>query len=70
MYPSPGFTDEITHIYLADKLFKGETHPDDDEFLDVEYFNFEEIKKKIMNNEINDAKTVFGILKAAIVLGI
>lgn len=70
MYPSPGFTDEITHIYLADKLFKGETHPDDDEFIDVEYFDFEEIKKKIMNNEINDAKTVFGILKAAIVLGI
>lgn len=70
MYPSPGFTDEITHIYLADKLIKGEVNPDEDEFLDAEFFDFEEIKQKIMNNEINDAKTVFGVLKAAIVLGV
>ena len=70
IYPSPGFTDEITHIYLADKLYKGQVHPDDDEFLDTEIFDFKYVKKMIMNNEINDAKTVFGILKTAEVLGL
>ena len=70
LYPSPGYCGEIIWMFAAVGLKYGEQHPDDDEFLDVEYFDFEEIKKKIMNNEINDAKTVFGILKAAIVLGI
>lgn len=70
MYPSPGFCDEVTHIYLAEGLFKGELHPDEDEFLDIEFFEFSKVKEMIMNNEINDAKTVFGILKAAELLGL
>ncbi len=64
MYPSPGFTDEITHIYFTDSLLKGEAHPDEDEFLDVVAVDKDKVLKMIMDNEINDAKTVFGILKA------
>lgn len=63
MYPSPGFTDEVTHIYLAKNLEEGEVHPDDDEFLDVERIPLSKAFEMVMNNEINDAKTVFGILK-------
>ncbi len=69
MYPSPGFTDEITHIYFTDSLVKGTENPDEDEFLDVEQIDIIKAKEMILNNEINDAKTVFGILKACALLG-
>lgn len=64
IYPSPGFTDEVTHVYYATGLKQGETHTDDDEYLDVERIPLEKVYKMVMNNEINDAKSVFGILKA------
>lgn len=64
MYPSPGFDDEVTHMYLATGLYFGENNLDEDEFLDVEYFTKEEVLDMIMNNEINDAKTVIGFFKA------
>lgn len=63
IYPSPGFTDEVTHVYLAKELTQGETHPDDDEFLDVKKVPFDTALKMVMDGEINDAKSVFGILK-------
>ena len=70
MYPSPGFADEVTHLYLATGLTKGENHLDPDEYLDVEFIPIDDVKKKwIMDNEINDAKTVFGVFKALEVLG-
>ncbi len=64
MYPSPGFDDEVTHMYLATGLHFGENKLDEDEFLDVEYFTKDEVLNMIMNNEINDAKTVIGFFKA------
>lgn len=65
IYPSPGFTDEVTHMYLATGLSQGETHPDEDEYLDIEEVSFSQVMAMIERNEINDAKTVCGILKAA-----
>ncbi len=64
MYPSPGFADEVTHLYLATDLKKGEAHLDPDEYLDIEHIPVDKAVEMIMNNEINDAKTVFGIFKA------
>lgn len=63
IYPSPGFTDEVTHVYLARGLAQGMAHPDEDEFLDVEKIPIDKACDMVMNNEINDAKSVFGILK-------
>ena len=63
IYPSPGFVDEVTHVYYATGLTQGETHPDDDEYLDVECMPLERAYEMVMNNEISDAKSVFGILK-------
>lgn len=65
IYPSPGFTDEVTHIYLATELYQGEVHPDPDEYLDVIKMPFSEAMERVMRNEIADAKTVAGILKTA-----
>lgn len=63
IYPSPGFTDEVTHVYLAKGLISGDAVPDEDEFLDVEYVPMEKAFDMVMKGEINDAKSVFGILK-------
>lgn len=70
IYPSPGYTDEVTHICWTDSLVIGEMCPDEDEFLDVEKISFDRAKEMIFNNEINDAKTVFGILKYFQIKGI
>lgn len=64
MYPTPGFANEITHLYLATGLYKGEMHLDQDEYLDVEFIKIDQVKEMIMTNEISDAKTVFGVFKA------
>ncbi len=64
LYPSPGFTDEKTYVYLAKDLYKGTINPDEDEFLDILEIPIDEVRSMIMNNEINDAKTVIGFFKA------
>lgn len=63
IYPSPGFTDEITHIYYANGLSQGDDNLDEDEFLEVEKMPFKKAYDMVMNGDINDAKSVFGILK-------
>lgn len=65
-YPSVGYTNEIIRLFLARNLKKTHMHPDEDEFLKVERIPIEDLYKMIMNNEIADAKTVIGILKAYI----
>ena len=64
IFPSPGFMNETIHIYLATELYDGELNLDLDEYLDVEKIPLEQVVEMIMNNEINDSKTVVGILKA------
>lgn len=61
---SPGFSTEILHIYLALGLKRGESHPDEDEFLNVEKHPLSELVDMIMAGEIDDAKTVIAVLKA------
>ena len=63
IYPSPGFTDEVTHLYLATDLKSGTMHPDEDEYLDIVWMPITDVAEKIMKNEIPDAKTVAGVLK-------
>lgn len=61
--PSPGYTDEVLHIYLARDLSEREQHLDDDEFLDVVKFNAIKAMKLIEKGEITDAKTVIAIFR-------
>ena len=69
IYPSPGFANETTHMYLATELYEGCTNFDDDEYLDIEFFDVDTVMDMIMNNELNDAKTVCGVFKALKHLG-
>lgn len=61
---SPGYLTEVIHIYLALGLHPGESHPDENEFLNVEKHKLDELVDDAMNNKIPDAKTVIAVLKA------
>lgn len=61
---SPGFSTEVLHIYLALGLHSGESHPDEDEFLDVEKHSLSKLSEMVMSGEIDDGKTIVAVLKA------
>ena len=65
---SPGYSTEILHIYLALGLHAGQVHPDEGEFLNLEKHNIQELLDMVMDNQIEDAKTVIAVLKAARIL--
>ena len=65
VYPSPGFCNEIIHLYLAEDLTFGETDPDEDEFLECERIPLDRAVQMVLDNEITDAKTQIAILKVA-----
>lgn len=65
LYPSPGYCDEIIHLYMARVHAFGAMHPDEDEFLEVERLPLNEAVRRVMNHEIRDAKTQVLILKLA-----
>lgn len=63
MYVSPGFTDEILHIYYAENLEKiANPRPqDDDEVLELYQLSLDEAKAEIAVGSICDAKTIFAV---------
>jgi ADP-ribose pyrophosphatase len=61
MATSPGFADEVIHIYLADGLHSGEAQPDEDEFLNVEALTMEEAERYAAEGRICDAKTLLAL---------
>lgn len=63
LYPTPGYTDEIIYVYLAETCKLNKTHPDEDEFVSCKFFDIEEVCKMIDCGEICDAKTVAAVYK-------
>ena len=61
---SPGFCTEVLHIYLALGLHRGDMHLDPGEFLNVDKYKLDELVRMVMACEIDDAKTIIGVLKA------
>ena len=68
LYPSPGYCGEIIRMYLARDLTFGETHLDEDEFLDLERVPFDQLTEQVLSGEIRDAKTIAAVLKAKLLL--
>ncbi len=60
-YTSPGFSNEVLHLYLALDLELREAAPDEDEFLEVERMTLEEALQAVQRLEIRDSKSVVGI---------
>lgn len=61
---SPGFADEIIHIYSATGLYKIEESAavDDDEFVEMLDVSVEEAEEMMADGRIYDAKTAFAVL--------
>ena len=52
---SPGCYGETLYLYMAEDLTFGETHPDEDEFLEVLRVPFEEAVRQCMDGTLTDA---------------
>ena len=68
MYPSAGYLNEKLHIYLARDLTAGEAHPDEGEHLAVEVLPLSELLRRVMADEIHDAKTMVAAMKTKLLL--
>lgn len=65
VFTTAGFSNERISLYLARKLHKGQSHPDDDEFLNLVKLPFDEALAMVMHGEIRDAKTQIALLMAS-----
>ncbi len=65
MFTTPGFTDEVIHLFMATGLTHGESNREADEFVDVMIMRLSEALELIHRGEIIDGKTVMGIMYAA-----
>ncbi len=63
LYPSPGYTDEVIHLYLATGLHASAAHPDEDEFLHVVRQPLEQLVEQVLAGTLPDAKTQIALLK-------
>lgn len=61
-YSSPGFTNELVHLYLAEDLFASPLKEDNDEFIELFRYNINEINHLLTSNTITDMKTALGLM--------
>ena len=61
---SPAILEEIIHIYLATGLSEGHINPDADEFVETAVMPLSEARNLIFSGEIEDGKTIIGIMLA------
>ncbi|WP_462412105.1 NUDIX hydrolase [Neobacillus sp. Marseille-QA0830] len=62
-YTSPGFADEIVHVFLATGLSKKENAAglDEDEFVNLEEITLNEALQYVEQQKIYDAKTIYAV---------
>ena len=61
-YPTPGYSSEQIHLFLARDLEKGKLDLDDGEFLEVEWYPIDVLYKMVLAGEIIDGKSIQAIL--------
>ena len=61
-YVAPGYSSELVHIFLVTDLSKAVQDLEDDEFIRVVKLDLVTALRMIERNEIEDAKTIAGIL--------
>jgi ADP-ribose pyrophosphatase len=64
IHTTPGFSNEVIHLYAATGLTEGETCADEDEFISSEKISVERLVDMVLNGGIKDAKTIIGVLMA------
>src|SRR5699024_6014570 len=63
-YTSPGFADEIIHLYFTDDLtlLEEKVEGDEDEFIEIVELTLEEAEQYIQEKKIYDAKTAYAVM--------
>jgi ADP-ribose pyrophosphatase len=57
-----GYSDELVHIFMATELSLGEAHPDDNEFVAIEWMPVEDLLCDVLDGKIEDGKTMIAAL--------
>lgn len=70
IFTTPGFCDEVLHLFLAEDLLQAEKEPDPDEFVNCERYPLARCLEMIENGEICDSKTIVAVLRIARRFGI
>ena len=64
-FVSPGFCEEKMWVFLATELVQGQPQLEDDEIIEVVRLPIAEALEMITSGEIQDAKTIIGLILAA-----
>ena len=62
IYTTPGFTDELIHLYAATGLTSSATAHEADEFIETHEIRWSEIGRMIRDRRIRDAKTISALM--------
>jgi ADP-ribose pyrophosphatase len=62
IWTTPGFTDEVIHLFLATELTPGATAQEADEVLDLHILRWSDVRTMIRDGVIVDAKTLVALL--------
>lgn len=65
IYTTVAFCNEKIDIYLAQDLKPGRQHLDEDEYLNVEAYDLEELKRMVYEGKLQDSKTICAIMTYA-----
>ena len=65
IFTTPGFTNEVIHLFLATGLAAGDTAHDPDEFITVRAVPFSRALEMVRTGQILDCKTVAALLYTA-----
>lgn len=66
IWPSPGFCDEVIHLYSARELAFGPAHPESDELLEIHWVEPAALIALLCSGEIVDSKTLAALLRAGL----
>lgn len=68
LFTSPGYSQEVLHIYLARDLHHGAAHLDPGEFLNLERYPLGTLVQMALDGELCDGKTTVALLKTQLLL--
>jgi ADP-ribose pyrophosphatase len=61
-HPTPGFCDEILHLFRATRLGETPVRRDEDEVLEVKWYTLDEARGLFRAGQVRDAKTIIALL--------
>ena len=58
IYPVPGYSTEVIHIFKAEDLIKGDASPEDYEVIDLKPMSRSQVKRLFNQGKLMDAKSI------------